>query len=590
MTMKMKNDQSDRQASMKTPLGLRHISIAFVMTVAIGVISILFGYYPTNILLFDSKNIGNSNENNSTTAIIPSSSSSSSLSSLSESMGGFHKEGRNMLVPECCCTFIEIEEVNRNTVYPLLKKVVETPFFAHFKIDLCSSCELWHDMPLCTMKDCSVCECENPPTWSFDGIDHKPNTGPDPDCTAIADDNVVTTVESYVIDGWTQSSPSSSSSEEEAFNSNGFDSFLSGEAFPSSLLSDPSNTASVTSTTAQVVDLRLNPEGYTGYTGKSSEKVWSAIHSVNCFQPAIEEKTHNNKDDNNNNTGTESPHDDQYDDDDDQYCNLSSEQRLYNRFISGLHSSISLHIAHSYCLEMSPTIVGECQMWGLNDTMAYDRVLKYPDRVENLYVAFSLLLRAVVKAGVAISAAVPEQLDDIHLTSTHPGDDDDDDDDDDSLLLTTYWSESLLPELMALPQKCPNTFNESSLLSDILDNDGGGSVDNHDESTKARKSELQRRFQHLTSIMQCVGCDRCKLWGTLQTLGIGTALRILFHNDDANGAINLSRQEAVALVNTLERLSSSLVFAYEFRKRREERTKLFPSSLPSSSSSCSPSS
>lgn len=68
--------------------------------------------------------------------------------------------------------------------------------------------------------------------------------------------------------------------------------------------------------------------------------------------------------------------------------------------------------------------------------------------------------------------------------------------------------------------------------------------------------------------MQCVGCDRCKLWGTLQTLGIGTALRILFYENDES--INLSRQEAVALINTLERLSSSLIFANEFRKRREK--------------------
>ena len=551
----MKTEQSDRQALLN-PLGLRHRSIAFFMTVMVGSISVFLGYYPTKVLLFDT-NVGNSNENNSTTS-----------TSLAESMG-FHK-GRN--IPECCCTFAEIEEVNRNTVYPLLKKVIETPFFAHFKIDLCSPCELWHDMPLCAMKDCSVCECEEPPVWSFDGVDHNPITGPDPDCAAIADDNVVTTVESYVIDGWQQSS---SSSPEEAFDNNGFDSFLPGEAFPS--LSDPTIANSIT-TTAQVVDLRLNPEGYTGYTGPSAEKVWSAIHLTNCFQPTTEEKTHNNKD-GSNNTGNESPHDDQDDDDDDDMsCNLSSEQRLYNRFISGLHSSISLHIAHSYCLEMSPTIVGECQMWGLNDTMAYDRVLKHTDRVENLYVAFSLLLRAVVKAGGAISAAVPEQLDDIQQQiSRYP-------DEDDSLLLTTYWSESLLPEIMTLPQKCPNTFNESSLLSDILvDADG---VD-HDESTKARKSELQRRFQHLTSIMQCVGCDRCKLWGTLQTLGIGTALRILFHDDNSNGTIILSRQEAVALVNTLERLSSSLVYAYEFRKRREERTKLFPSSLSSSSSSSS---
>merc|ERR1712125_185589 len=100
-------------------------------------------------------------------------------------------------------------------------------------------------------------------------------------------------------------------------------------------------------------------------------------------------------------------------------------------------------------------------------------------------------------------------------------------------------------------------FDESALLNDP-------------DFRQSKRTELQRRFRHLTDIMQCVGCDRCKLWGTLQTLGVGTALRILFHDESAaGGSIDLSRQEAVALVNTLERLSSSLTFAHEFRARRE---------------------
>lgn len=28
--------------------------------------------------------------------------------------------------------------------------------------------------------------------------------------------------------------------------------------------------------------------------------------------------------------------------------------------------------------------------------------------------------------------------------------------------------------------------------------------------------------------MDCVGCDKCRLWGKLQTQGLGTALKILF--------------------------------------------------------------
>ena len=32
--------------------------------------------------------------------------------------------------------------------------------------------------------------------------------------------------------------------------------------------------------------------------------------------------------------------------------------------------------------------------------------------------------------------------------------------------------------------------------------------------------------------MDCVGCDKCRLWGKVQVSGIGTALKILFGLDD----------------------------------------------------------
>jgi len=36
---------------------------------------------------------------------------------------------------------------------------------------------------------------------------------------------------------------------------------------------------------------------------------------------------------------------------------------------------------------------------------------------------------------------------------------------------------------------------------------------------EALKSQLQAAFQNITRIMDCVGCEKCKLWGKLQTLG-----------------------------------------------------------------------
>lgn len=38
-----------------------------------------------------------------------------------------------------------------------------------------------------------------------------------------------------------------------------------------------------------------------------------------------------------------------------------------------------------------------------------------------------------------------------------------------------------------------------------------------------------------SAVMDCVGCEKCRLWGKLQVSGLGTALKILFSvNDDEN--------------------------------------------------------
>ena len=41
------------------------------------------------------------------------------------------------------------------------------------------------------------------------------------------------------------------------------------------------------------------------------------------------------------------------------------------------------------------------------------------------------------------------------------------------------------------------------------------------------KEDFKLHFKNITRIMDCVGCEKCKLWGKLQTTGLGTALKIL---------------------------------------------------------------
>lgn len=32
--------------------------------------------------------------------------------------------------------------------------------------------------------------------------------------------------------------------------------------------------------------------------------------------------------------------------------------------------------------------------------------------------------------------------------------------------------------------------------------------------------------------MDCIGCDKCRLWGKVQTTGVATALKVLFEMDE----------------------------------------------------------
>lgn len=349
------------------------------------------------------------------------------------------------------------------------------------------------------LRDCGVCKCEKPPEWA-NAVDWMPDgvitmDEVDVDDCGHVDDRVETIVNSHMTDGW--------------------DARFSPAAPLFFDFDEPSSTSEEEeSDSAVVVDLRLNPERYTGYSGHSADKVWAAIHQDNCFQNSV----------------------DQREDDDtmSDYCTLPTEQRVYNRIISGLHSSISLHIANSYCLEMDPDQIAECKIWGPNSSLAHERVLDHPDRLENLYVVFAVMLRAVQKAGRAIVAAVPME-DPFYVESL------------------SEWTENLLPQINEMAESCPVTFDETTLFSTGVKDD-----------LESKRVELKRKFRQLLQIMQCVGCDRCKLWGTLQTLGVGTALRIILDDDESNST-NLSRQEAVALVHTLERFSSALVYAHELK-------------------------
>lgn len=65
--------------------------------------------------------------------------------------------------------------------------------------------------------------------------------------------------------------------------------------------------------------------------------------------------------------------------------------------------------------------------------------------------------------------------------------------------------------------------------------------------------------------MDCVGCEKCRLWGKLQVSGLGTGLKLLFSDSDLKGNLKLSRGEVVSFINTIHRFSESLHAVESFR-------------------------
>ncbi|KAK9269689.1 hypothetical protein L1049_001467 [Liquidambar formosana] len=250
------------------------------------------------------------------------------------------------------------------------------------------------------------------------------------------------------------------------------------------------------------VNLQLNPERYTGYAGPSARRIWDAVYSENCPKYSSGE--------------------------------ICQEKKVLYKLISGLHSSISIHIAADYLLDETTNL------WGQNLDLMYDRVLRYPDRVRNLYFTFLFVLRAVTKAADYLEEAEYD-------TGNHTAD------------LKTH---SLMKQLLYSPKlqaACPLPFDEAKLWKG--------------QNEPELKQQIQKQFRNISALMDCVGCEKCRLWGKLQVHGLGTALKILFSIDGQNQqgqSLQLQRNEVIALVNLLNRLSESVKFVREIGPSTEK--------------------
>ncbi len=71
--------------------------------------------------------------------------------------------------------------------------------------------------------------------------------------------------------------------------------------------------------------------------------------------------------------------------------------------------------------------------------------------------------------------------------------------------------------------------------------------------------------------MDCVACEKCRLWGKLQISGLGTALKVLFSYGDRVKDYKLSRTEVVTLLNSFGRLANSITEKEMFEEMQRRR-------------------
>ncbi|GAO51238.1 hypothetical protein G7K_5346-t1 [Saitoella complicata NRRL Y-17804] len=315
------------------------------------------------------------------------------------------------------------------------------------------------------------------------------------------------------------------------------------------------------SSDAVYVSLVNNPERFTGYGGPHAHSIWRAIYHENCFPSHLGRHTGCEEHEHEGEGGTGgfpgsglgqvvmeySKHKVARDEDDGEASrealieeqDVCLEKRVFYRVISGMHASISTHLCWEYLDQMT----GE---WYPNLRCFEKRVANHTDRIENLYFNYVLVARAIAK--------LEKYLD----TYTYCGTDS----------AQSSLTKEKVDKLVTAVAEAPIRFDESIMFDPRVDS-----------SALALKEDFRTRFQNVSRLMDCVGCDKCRLWGKLQTAGYGTALKILFEYDDDEstpqpsvGSVGgLRRTELVALFNTFGRLSRSVEAVDGFRrlKRRE---------------------
>eukprot|EP00158_Paraphelidium_tribonemae_P007589 Partr_v1_DN28293_c0_g1_i2_m75163 putative S. cerevisiae len=366
---------------------------------------------------------------------------------------------------------------------PVLSDLMQVEFFRYFKMDLNKHCPFWDEHGMCHMEQCAVS-----PILEDDYVDQM---WKDQDLGAIQ---------------YQRKSPF-----QEKCDFTDMDFCVRDDELSST-------------SGAVYIDLIENPEKFTGYMGDSANRIWHVIYEQNCFKFMFD--SHSKAE------SSLLPIAARNTLDADDVC---VEKRAFFRVISGLHASISVHLCYDHLNK-------ETGKWEPNVNCYESRIGTHPERIQNLYFLYTLMLEAV--------AQLDKYLDIYTFCSGNK--------------MENMRTRILLTEAMNNVKTHRPYINVGEMFAGDTE----------------LKEGFKNQFRNVSRIMDCVGCEKCRLWGKIQTLGIGTALKILFSFDpklhaltSINGAKSFSssksdtrflRTEVVSLFNALTRFAESLDMIQKF--------------------------
>lgn len=250
----------------------------------------------------------------------------------------------------------------------------------------------------------------------------------------------------------------------------------------------------------EYVNLVKNPHRNTGYNGSH---IWQAMYNENCFE--VGQSLSRGR------FGS---------------TQMCYEERVLYRLLSGWQAAVAIAI----CKDFHPPGTKLKEVWAPNPERFMLSVGQHPERLKNLHFSFVVMLRAIKKATPFLRSYSYE------MHSRHEA----------------RKTKALMQRLLD-----SNVLSLCSPLFDAFDETKLFHVQQSPQQRSALKRQFKSVFRNITVLVDCVQCQKCRLYAKLFSSGLGAALKVLLTPVELLSS-SISQHEIVAIVNVLSKFSESI--------------------------------